>query len=123
MTISQSRATSEYTEQITDADELSAIHAEMRSAQQIVFLGFAFHDQNMQLLMCNEAPDTMPVYGTAYGMSDDDTSVVTRQIKTLLAPPETYMQSFPDRYAVKIKRDLTAAGLFEYFAKSLASDV
>ena len=39
-----------YTEQITYAGDLSAIHAEVLSAQSIVFLGFAYHDQNMLCL-------------------------------------------------------------------------
>jgi hypothetical protein len=111
-----------YTEQITDGDELSAIQDEVLWAQCIVFLGFAYHDQNMRLLTPNQVSDVVPVFGTAYKMSDDDTSVVTREIKQLFAPPETYVLSFPERYAVKIRNDLTSAGLLDYFAKSLASE-
>src|SRR5262245_15805388 len=39
-----------YTEQITDPEFLMAIHAELHKAEQIIFLGFAYHEANMNLL-------------------------------------------------------------------------
>jgi hypothetical protein len=106
-----------YTEQITDADDLTTIHTEVLSAQSIVFLGFAYHDQNMQMLTPSQALDYKPVYGTAYGMSEDDTAVVKGQIVQMFKSPGIL---FAD--SVKIKNDLTSAGLFDYFAKSLTSN-
>ena len=109
-----------YSEQITEADNQLAIEAEVISARCIVFLGFAYHDQNMLMLTPRKSLDYMPVYGTAYGMSEDDTAIVTRQIEGMLAPPRVLR--IQDAHAVKIKRDLTSAGLFDHFAKSLPSD-
>jgi len=79
-----------YTEQITDASDLLAIEAGVLSARCIVFLGFAYHDQNMLMLTPKKALDYMPVYGTAYGMSDDDTAVVTQQIEGMFAPAQMH---------------------------------
>ena len=79
-----------YTEQITDGSDRSTIHAEVLAAQSIVFLGFAYHDQNMLLLNPGKALDYMPVYGTAYGMSEEDTAVVVRKIERMFAQAQMY---------------------------------
>jgi hypothetical protein len=95
-----------YTEQIIVTDELNAIHAELLSAQSIVFVGFAYHDQNMRLLTPNRALDVIPVYGTAYRMSDNDTAVATRQIEKLFNQP-----LMPGADFVKIRNNLKGTDL------------
>ena len=60
-----------YSEQMTDEEELANIHNEMNAALQIVFLGFAFHDQNMSLLRPKEGINhRAQVFGTAKSMSE-----------------------------------------------------
>jgi hypothetical protein len=106
-----------YTEQIADANEISFIHEEVGLAESIVFVGFAYHDQNMLLLTPKQPLEHKPVYGTAYGMSDDDTAVVKRQLASMFIQP-----MFVDTNSIAIKNDLTGAQLFDYFAKSLAGN-
>ena len=111
-----------YTEQIRDTAELSAIREEIARAQNIVFLGFAYHDQNLQMLLPSEPPQVSPViFGTAYEMSEPDTSVVIKQLHSMF-------MKHPDRLrdprTINIgAADLTSAGLFSRFAKSLPSDM
>jgi hypothetical protein len=106
-----------YTEQITDANELSAIRDEVLWAECIVFLGFAYHDQNMRLLTPNQKLEVMPVYGTAFGMSDDNTAVVTHQIAQMMKGGAGPAYGS----VVKIKNSLKSAALLDDFAKSLAN--
>jgi hypothetical protein len=114
-----------YTEKISDETALSNIKTMVISADAIVFLGFAYHDQNMNMILRNvQKMNLMPVFGTAYGMSLHDTAVVTRQIETLFSPKLTRLFNHPDPSLkidspVIIKNDLTCAKLFDHFAKSL----
>ena len=105
-----------YTEQMTDQKLLTRIHEEVTKAECIVFLGFAYHTQNMRLLW---PPKGMPhkfVFGTAYGMSDADTEVVSHQIAGRFTPN---MTSKMREDIIKIESKLTCAGLFDHFALSL----
>jgi hypothetical protein len=75
-----------YTEQTAAADLLAKIEAEMQGAECIVFLGFAYHSQNMQLLRPSKATKHKPVFGTAFMMSDADTEVVSDHLSQLCTP-------------------------------------
>jgi hypothetical protein len=103
-----------YTEQIAAADVIAQLTAEVERADAIVFLGFAFHSQN--LLMLNPPKPMKPksVYGTAYKMSDADVGVVTEQIASFFAPVDSRT-----RARIRLENKLTAAGLFDHYAKSL----
>ncbi len=56
------------------------------------------------------------VFGTAYGMSDADTEVVSHQIAGRFTPN---MTSKMREDIIKIESKLTCAGLFDHFALSL----
>ncbi len=106
-----------YTEQILDADLSSRIHAEMLSAGNIVFLGFAFHPQNMHLLTPEEKLGPKTIFGTAYGMSDDDIQTITGQLFGMFRDPSNMMAM----KRVKLNNKLTCADLFDYYARSLTA--
>jgi hypothetical protein len=105
-----------YTEQVAAADLLSNIEAEMRKAECLVFLGFAYHSQNMQLLKPGRAMPHKPVFGTAYKMSSADTDVVSHQISQFFTPNMT-TQMRAD--LIRLENKLTSADLFDNYAKSL----
>jgi hypothetical protein len=73
-----------YTEQIEDEASLGAIRGAITKAQVIVFLGNAFHANNMRLLQAGE-PLVIPkrVYATRKGISDSDLPVVERQFRNM----------------------------------------
>jgi len=80
-----------------------------------VFLGFAFHSQNMRLIKPGKQLDPKYVFGTAKGLSDADTNVVLHQIADFFTS-----MSGPERAAkLKLENKLAAAALFDEYAKSL----
>jgi hypothetical protein len=96
-----------YTEQVGVADITEKLTAELNRAEHIVFLGFAFHSQNVGLLRANEARPRRAVYGTILGMSDPDREEVRRQLAMTLRPSEINLEK------------LKCTQLFDHFAKSL----
>jgi hypothetical protein len=105
-----------YTEQIAAADLMGQIAAEMMKAECIVFLGFAYHSQNMRLLTLPAPLQPKYVFGTASGMSDADTDVVSHQIASFFGGT---MAGGLRKERLHLENKLTAAELFDYYAKSL----
>jgi len=73
-----------FTEQIEDGEELAAMRQALSEAKHIVFLGFAYHPQNMTLLQRGVQGSATRVYGTAVGLSDADKQVVHGQLNSFL---------------------------------------
>ncbi len=73
-----------FNEQIQDKKRLSRIHEMVSQAEIIVFLGFAYHRQNLELLTPNEPCSARMVYGTAHGISNSDIKVIQRDVLGLL---------------------------------------
>ncbi len=105
-----------YTEQLTDEKLLTAIHEEVTKAECIVFLGFGYHKQNMQLLWPPKPLDNKIIIGTAFGMSPPDVDVVSRQIAAQFKPN---LQPGMYQNGIKIENKLSCTELFDYFALSL----
>jgi hypothetical protein len=75
-----------FNEQMEDKQELSAIQKHVANADRIVFLGFHFHAQNMELL---KAPGPnrsgiVHVYATAFDRSNADVELIDSQIRQML---------------------------------------
>lgn len=68
-----------FTEQVTDEDALTAIRETIERADRIVFLGFAFHRQNIKLLEA-EAQEHTEVLATAVGISPNDQGVIKQEV-------------------------------------------
>ena len=66
-----------------DAEHIKAIRSAMIEARRVIFLGFAFHPLNLELLWGNNKLD--PVgrsgYATAYKISDSDAKLLAAKIK------------------------------------------
>lgn len=111
-----SRQIKTYTEQIAAADVMTEIEAEFQRAECIVFLGFAYHTQNMRLLKPRKLTRLVHVFGTAYRMSDSDTDVVSHQIADFFREE---LDADKRKQWLKFENKLTAADLFDNYAKSL----
>ena len=103
-----------YTEQIEDDGLVAKIRFAMREAETVVFLGFAFHPQNLQLIM----PDTgnrkaKRVFASAYGFSKTDSEGIAANLKTQLKAGRTT--------TIAVRNDLTCAGLFNEFRRTLST--
>jgi len=100
-----------YTELVDAAEIKQAVVA----AKQIVFLGFAYHDQNMALLADQESLTAKTIFGTAYERSDSDVSAITQQIMGWVS----LAYHAPMARNIHIHPALTASKTFDFFSKSL----
>lgn len=106
-----------YTERITDEDELRKIHKQMELAERIVFLGFGFHDQNIELLRPPKGLGLKQIFATAKGMSASDVALVTAQLQHFYT---TNMQMVVGAGGtITVRPDLTCSELFDAYNKSL----
>jgi hypothetical protein len=69
-----------YTEQAQDDNLVALISNEVAKARKIVFLGFGYHSQNIEILRCSGFERPKTVYGTAVQVSDADMAIVKAQI-------------------------------------------
>jgi hypothetical protein len=103
-----------YTEQ-AHSEEWKKIKVAMKDAETVVFLGFAFHPQNMQLLSTDGDTRIRNVYATAKGISASDVMVTERLIRTMLGS----RSSSVSREDVRIV-DTSCNDLFKEYWRSLA---
>ena len=105
-----------YTEQQTAGDVLNAIAEAMFKAEQIAFLGFGYHEQNLDLLTPPKELRTKPVYGTAKDWSDNDRDEIQGRLERMFQtpPPKLIPKS-----AVVIDTKVTCAQLFDNYGQSL----
>jgi hypothetical protein len=66
-----------------DSAEIANLRRDMLLAQKIVFLGFAYHKQNLELLF--DAPKSVPqraigIYGTTLGVSPSDVQLIESEL-------------------------------------------
>jgi hypothetical protein len=65
-----------FTEQVKDHAALARIRKQVQEAETVVFLGFAFHPLNMQLLASGVTSNAKRVFATAKGISSADVAVI-----------------------------------------------
>ena len=102
-----------------DASDVEAIRDHVAEAATLVFLGFSFHPQNMDLLRRrgdNSGMQNRNCYGTAHGISRADRSVIGRDIKRVCS---VSLYTAPSPITIQLE-DLTCAEFFEYFWRSLS---
>jgi hypothetical protein len=95
------------------ASDIKLIRQRLAHADRIVFLGFAFHELNMRLLLpqiVNTASNKCAIYGTASGLSTSDAELVSTQLVNLL--PTASGRVF-------LRRDLLCHTLFPEYWRSL----
>ncbi|WP_156447242.1 hypothetical protein [Bradyrhizobium yuanmingense] len=127
-----------YTEQVEEESTLSSMEDAIRNADCLVFLGFAYHTQNMNLLFGKHTVPrkTTPIFGTALGMSKADTSQVASLLEDRFPEydPDDELEDSHGPFGfripspmrlkmndhVNIENELNCAQLFDYYAKSLA---
>jgi hypothetical protein len=108
-----------YTEQIGDSKIVDAISEKVEQAQTIVFLGFAYHDQNMLLLQPpKQLPASKNIFGTAYGMSDSDVKITSLQIDGWFSGGHV---QYAREGMIQLENKQKCAALFDYYAKSFTA--
>lgn len=110
-----------YTEQVEDKEVLQGIKGEVASAETLVFLGFAFHPQNMELLTPDERTGDKRIFATALNISDQDSVVVRRQALQLSVndhlAAELSDRNYPD---IQIRNDIGCCDLFRNYRRRLS---
>lgn len=111
-----------YAEEVTITNELRAIHTRLERAQTIIFLGFAFHQQNIDLMtVCGLLPRAHPsktknIFATATGISQPGAEVVKRRISRMFL--EEDQQAMFNRAVVRT--DLNCSQFFNEFGATLS---
>ena len=60
-----------FTEEHEDGAMLNAIRARVESTETVVFLGFGYYKQNLELIAPDGATKIKKILGTGFGLSDD----------------------------------------------------
>lgn len=68
-----------FTERVEEGDELAAMRTTIANADRLVFLGFAFHRQNVELLS-QQMQDHAEIVATAFHISPSDKSVIEDEL-------------------------------------------
>ncbi len=98
-----------YTERAEDEAEITEMRQVVQESEIIVFLGFAFHQPNIELIKPTTRGNAKQVFATAKGISQSDHAIVRDQILDLFGTkPEVYL-----------RMDLSCFDLFGEFRRSL----
>jgi hypothetical protein len=99
-----------------EESEIIAIRNHMNLANKVVFLGFAFHKLNMELITpTSDNNSKVKCFATTYGFSDSDKTVINRQIK------ELYQSNISYEHDIKVNMaNLTCGKFFTDYSKSLS---
>jgi hypothetical protein len=95
--------------------EIENIRARLLNSQIVLFLGFAYHKLNLQLLRADGGvhpnPEETKYFGTAFGLSTSDCLEIQSELSALGDVPLNQ---------IFIRNDLTCAKLFGEYWRSLA---
>lgn len=108
-----------FTEQVNDLVILDGIANAITHAKQIVFLGFAFHPQNMELLSLNDPGCRgKNVYTTGKGISKQEEIEVKYRIAKLYS---NYPDLEENTCLIHIEHEATCADLFKLHWRNLSA--
>ena len=104
-----------FTERMKEGDELAAIKKTMANADRVLFLGFAFHRQNVALLS-QKMQNHAEIVATAYQISNSDKSVIYSELG----------RAFEHKVAINGSRiqlsDMTCAQFFKEHWRTLTAE-
>ena len=106
-----------FSEQLEESDELKELRGLISNAEIVVFLGFAFHRQNMNLMRLEQKDiSTKRVYATAYGISPPDCAVLKEEL-------QQFFNSKIEPDKIELRNDLTCHGLMSAYWRSLTTNI
>ena len=104
-----------FTERIEEGDELAAMKSSLAGADRVIFLGFGFHRQNVELLS-QKMQDHAEVIATAYQISKSDKSVIEDELSTAFEQALVLNDT-----RIKLA-DMTCAQFFKEYWRTLTSE-
>lgn len=69
-----------FTERVEEGAQLAAMRRAVAAADRVVFLGFAFHRQNVELISA-QMQDHAEILATCYSISESDQAVIRSELK------------------------------------------
>ena len=114
-----SKSIKTYTERVEENELLNSLRQEISEAETIVFLGFGFHSQNMNIITPLSQARVKRIYATAKGFSDADSTVIKDQISSTLKLSFGYANDIKQDF--HIRNDLSCAELFSEYRQTLAT--
>jgi hypothetical protein len=104
-----------YTESVSDDSDIVEVKKAISKARKLVFLGFGFHKQNMEILSPVDAPKDCEIVGTIFQAKQTSRETITRRIKSLFdgkahSPINDVYQGL---------HDVKCTGFFDEFALAL----
>lgn len=107
-----------FTERVEDDTLVDAIHDTVREAKNLVFLGFGFHAQNMQLLNCVNRNDGRPqCYFSGMGIPEQAVTKIVHQTGIITG---IGTHSAIIRQCMHFERDKTAGQIMQIYRRALA---
>lgn len=104
-----------FTERVEEGDELAAMQATMAGADRIIFLGFAFHRQNVKLL-AQQAQDHTEVMATTFGISKSDKGVIDDELQKAFQ-----FQGILNEHRIQLA-DMTCNQFFKEYWRTLTAE-
>jgi hypothetical protein len=97
------------------SSEIAKVRSNVRLCKRLVFLGFAFHRLNMELLLPPSLEavhvENRTVFATAYGISKNDTAEISDELRTKTGITNT---------SVHVRNDLSCGQLFREYWRSMS---
>jgi hypothetical protein len=72
-----------FTQRVEDEKALSILRDVARGARTIIFLGFAFHRMNLELISPKQKGAAEQIFGTALNFSDPDRATVEKELRAI----------------------------------------
>jgi hypothetical protein len=104
-----------FTEQVEEGEALELMRASLSNAERIIFLGFAFHRQNVELIAA-KTPDNAEIVATAFEVSKSDREVI--EVELIIA---FEFDGIASHERVKLA-DLPCAKFFQEYWRTLTAD-
>ena len=102
-----------YYERIEDETAITNLHRLLIDAETIVFLGFAFHNQNMNLMETSAPNNLKRVFATAIGISSNDLDIIEQKIMGVFGKEHGHLR-------VDLRQGLTCYQLFDEYSRTLS---
>lgn len=104
-----------FTEQIQETKILDEIHSSIQNADKLLFLGFAFHPQNLEILSPPTGSRINTVFGTTYGLSQTSLEYIEYEIR------KRFLGSYQTK-KVFLKPNLKCYEALEEYGVGITSD-
>lgn len=109
-----------FAEGLHDSDLRDGMRSLIERGETLVFLGFAFHPQNLELIMPPSGARILRVFGTTLNVSASDEGYIEKELRTLLKPGATRSE----QRSIEIElAPVTCTEFFDRYWRSLPAAV